>query len=132
MDSLIPSWGAAAETAAEAEALVSQLLLRAWTAAPDAAPPLPSFLFGVQQQMLIAGLQLQLLQLLGGRGQRLAERLGWLAYLEARELQDMMLGGSNNSLSSRMGNRQGSAWTVLHWVAWVIMVKLQLLVEAPG
>lgn len=46
----------------------------------------------MQQQAQVAGMQLRLLQLLGGWGQHLAQRLGWLAELEQQELRQLLAG----------------------------------------
>ncbi|KAF8057943.1 hypothetical protein HT031_005889 [Scenedesmus sp. PABB004] len=78
----------AADRAAQAAA--SQLLLTAWAAAKPRAPACPRFLAGAQQALVVAGLQLQLLQLLGGPAAELAERLGWLAELEQQELREVL------------------------------------------
>ena len=83
-----------AERDTTAEAAAASILLQAWTAAQDRAPVCPRFLSGIQQQVAVAGLQLQLLQLLGGPGQQLAQRIGWLAELELQELREVFGGGS--------------------------------------
>lgn len=91
---------------ATTDAAASELLLQAWHAAQDQAPQCPSFLAGVQQQLTVAGLQLQLLQLLGGTGQQLAQRLGWLAELEQQELREML--GSSSSRGDEHQQQQQS------------------------
>uniref|UniRef100_A0A383VBK2 Gamma tubulin complex component C-terminal domain-containing protein n=1 Tax=Tetradesmus obliquus TaxID=3088 RepID=A0A383VBK2_TETOB len=83
------------------QAASSALLLQAWQAAQSRAPSCPSFLGGVREAAVVAGLQLQLLQLLGGPGQQLAERLGWLAELEHEELRELLAGSSSSSSSNK-------------------------------
>jgi hypothetical protein len=69
-----------------AEAAMRQCLQQAWLSVCSRLPRCPSFLAHIQGPAGVAGMQLHLLQLLGGPGQALAERLGWLAELEQQEI----------------------------------------------
>jgi len=67
-------------------------LQQAWHSIRGRAPACPGFLAHIQQPAGVAGMQLHLLQLLGGPGQRLADRLGWLTELEQQEVQEVLTG----------------------------------------
>jgi hypothetical protein len=71
-----------------AEAAVRQCLQQAWHSVTARLPGCPSFLAHIQGPAGVAGMQL--LQLLGGPGQALAERLGWLAELEQQEILEVV------------------------------------------
>lgn len=83
-------------------------LLQAWHTARSNGPTLPGFLAPLQQQVTIAGLQLQLLQLLGGSGQQLAARLGWLAELEQQELREVLGSAAVAALAQQLGSSSSS------------------------
>lgn len=69
-----------------------QCLQDAWDNVCARPPRCPGFLLHAQGPAGVAGMQLHLLQLLGGPGQALAERLGWLAELEQQEIQEVLAG----------------------------------------
>lgn len=75
-----------------AEAAMLQCLQAAWDDVCARPPRCPGFLLHAQGPAGVAGMQLHLLQLLGGPGQALAERLGWLAELEQQEIQEVLAG----------------------------------------
>lgn len=73
-----------------AEAAMRQCLQQAWHSVCARLPGCPNFLAHIQGPAGVAGMQLHLLQLLGGPGQALAERLGWLAELEQQEFLEVV------------------------------------------
>lgn len=77
-----------------AESAMRQCLQQAWHSVCARPPGCPRFLAHVQRPAGVAGMQLHLLQLLGGPGQALANRLGWLAELEQQEIQEALCAGS--------------------------------------
>jgi hypothetical protein len=93
-----------------AESAMRNVLQEAWHSVTGRAPLCPSFLGRIQRPAAVAGMQLHLLQLLGGPGQALAERLGWLADMEQQELADVLAtaGGSGPIGSALNGPRLGA------------------------
>jgi hypothetical protein len=81
-----------------------QVLQEAWLSVTGRAPRCPGFLAHVQEPVAVAGMQLHLLQLLGGPGQALAERLGWLADLEQQEIAEVLGGAAGSSSGSAASN----------------------------
>lgn len=90
-----------------AEAAMRHCLQQAWHSIRERAPACPGFLAHVQQPAGVAGMQLHLLQLLGGPGQRLADRLGWLTELEQQEEQEVLTG-----CAGAPGNSSGASRSV--------------------